>query len=144
MALNKAVKRDHIFIRKPKTADRDQLIFLIFVTAGMKVHFPQRTYSLSIAALVLNIYLFIFFFSPISSAAIIFSESGSSPSQMYEETARYTVESLWPNTSASNSIADSVISFYYTDHARENLDTLAEEMSEVGAELLMGIMLVLG
>ncbi|XP_071524052.1 esterase E4-like [Panulirus ornatus] len=68
--------------------------------------------------------------------AIIFSESGSSPSQLYEEATRYTVESIWPNTSTSISVADSIISFYYTHHARENLDTLAEEMSETFTDLL--------
>nr|XP_053638607.1 carboxylic ester hydrolase-like [Cherax quadricarinatus] len=61
---------------------------------------------------------------------VIFSESRGGPSQLFEEAARYTVESLWPNASTTSSVTDSIISFYYTQHARDDINTLAEEMSE--------------
>ncbi|XP_069945647.1 carboxylic ester hydrolase-like [Cherax quadricarinatus] len=67
---------------------------------------------------------------------VIFSESRGGPSQLFEEAARYTVESLWPNASTTSSVTDSIISFYYTQHARDDINTLAEEMSEMFTDLL--------
>ncbi|XP_042234019.1 esterase E4-like [Homarus americanus] len=66
----------------------------------------------------------------------IFSKSGGSASELYKEAVRYTVESLWPNTTTTTPVTDSVTSFYYTHQARDNLDTLAEEMSETFTDLL--------
>ncbi|KAK8384665.1 hypothetical protein O3P69_014321 [Scylla paramamosain] len=63
--------------------------------------------------------------------AIVFSEGGTNPKELYEEAALYTVESLWPNTTTAAAVAEIVASYYYSSHARHDLNTLAEEMTEV-------------
>ncbi|XP_045603703.1 carboxylic ester hydrolase [Procambarus clarkii] len=73
---------------------------------------------------------------------VIFSGSGGSPRDLFEEAGRYTVESLWSNASTTASVrrdavTDSLISFYYTRHARDDINTLAEEMSETFTDLMV-------
>ena len=62
----------------------------------------------------------------------MFSEGGKNPEELFEEAAFYTVESLWPNTSTAAAVAEIAASYYYSSHARHDLNTLAEEMTEVG------------
>lgn len=71
--------------------------------------------------------------SPPPVAALVFSEGGRSAGELYDEAALYTVESLWPNTSTAADVAEIAASFYYSSHARHDLNVLAEEMTEVGA-----------
>ncbi|KAK4308731.1 hypothetical protein Pmani_019593 [Petrolisthes manimaculis] len=67
---------------------------------------------------------------------IVYSEGGKSAREVYNEAVRYTITSIWPNTSSSEAIADAVTSFYYTSKATESLDTLVEQMSETFTDLL--------
>ena len=64
-------------------------------------------------------------------AAIVYSEGGTNPEELYEAAALYTVESLWPNTTTAAAVAEIVASYYYSSHAKHDLNTLAEEMTEV-------------
>ncbi|XP_050713975.1 esterase E4-like isoform X2 [Eriocheir sinensis] len=68
--------------------------------------------------------------------ALVFSEGGRSAGELYDEAALYTVESLWPNTSTAADVAEIAASFYYSSHARRDLNVLAEEMTEAFTDLL--------
>ncbi|XP_045123732.1 venom carboxylesterase-6-like [Portunus trituberculatus] len=68
--------------------------------------------------------------------AIVFSEGGTNPEELYKEAALYTVESLWPNTTTAAAVAEIVASYYYSSHARHDLNTLAEEMTEAFTDTL--------
>lgn len=67
-----------------------------------------------------------------SVAALVFSDGGKSAGELYDEAAQYTIESLWPNVSAAADVAEIATSFYYSSHARHDLNVLAAEMTEVG------------
>lgn len=63
----------------------------------------------------------------------MFSEGGKSAGELYHEVAHYTVESLWPNITTAAEVAEIAASYYYSSHARRDLNILAEEMTEVSA-----------
>nr|XP_027207548.1 esterase E4-like [Penaeus vannamei] len=71
------------------------------------------------------------------SSIAIFAEGAGSPSQTYDEAARYVFESLWSNTTEDDveAAAAAAEAFYYSAQAKDDLSTLAEEMSEAMTDL---------
>ncbi|XP_068247581.1 esterase E4-like [Palaemon carinicauda] len=67
--------------------------------------------------------------------AILFSKNAGSASQIYENGVVYTMQSLWPNDTISKDVIQDIISFYYSQQAKENMDVLLQEMSEAFTDL---------
>ncbi|XP_064118209.1 esterase E4-like [Macrobrachium nipponense] len=67
--------------------------------------------------------------------AILFSKNAGSASQIYENGAVYTMGSLWPNDTISKDVIQDIVSFYYSQQAKENMDVLVHEMSEAFTDL---------
>ncbi|XP_047480395.1 esterase E4-like [Penaeus chinensis] len=67
----------------------------------------------------------------------IFADGAGSPSQTYDEAVHYVFESLWSNSTEDDvaTVASAAEAFYYSEQAKDDLSTLAEEMSEAMTDL---------
>ena len=62
---------------------------------------------------------------------MLYSDVSNSARNIYDQSANYIFESLWPNKTNAREASEMLQSFYYSENARKSLSTLLAETTDV-------------